>query len=528
MKENGLYIFIMAQLQDVGGMQMYFAGISMYLEKMGFEVICLFPGNNYGVAEIPSIQKYLRGGSQMLQYLPQQFEVCDRRQFINWIYDLAKHKIEDYQHIYVESSDDRFAMWGEYIASQINGVHICFPLNEIYDTDKKIYEKTKSFWRWKYIRSEVYGRQIANYIWGNKLREVDPDWEEKKGWCYEREPIEDIRDVRVENITECDINIAYIGRGDKEYVTEMILQLEKFADKHSDKSVQIVFVGNMINKSTIILNRLCTKTNIKILFLGNMVPIPKKLFSKVDVVLANSQTAFYSAHEDVPVIVIDSKSYMALGVMGIDYIYQIGGRLSINAQENDKITSISQALENILINREYEGKKAVLPLKNNPEKIYKRALDAFRNAEKNERVYYQIDDYHFPKVDFKSIYHLNKIINENNGSEFRFDMLKEKRIAVFGCGNEGRWLLGWMAQNKLEPQLIVDNKSDLWGSYIEDKKISSPDELKSGLVDFVIIANVKNVSEIVNQIKMNGFGDEDYYTSEYIRNWTFVNQLKYK
>lgn len=519
MKEDRLYIIATYDLHEVGGSQMYVSGYSEYLESKGFEVICLFAGNGYGKACIPMLSKYLKGGSDIFLFSPVQIEreIIDRVSY--WLVSLMKKKPDDYKSIYIESHDDKYALWGEVLAERLKAIHICRPVNEFYDKYRQCYNKYISFWVWKYERNEAY----CNI---SLFEGMDGNWKTRQVWSGEREPIEDIHNELTEAVLREDYNILYIGRGNKEYVSEMIFQMGIFAKNHQENRIQFIFVGDMSGKETEICRNLCIYPWVKVILTGALVPIPKSLFSKIDVVLANSQTAYFSAYEKRPVIVIDSKSKKALGCFGYDYIWE--NRDSVNEQSGDRVISIAEALDNTLVKKEYDNRKIKLEPKRDLAKIYKRGIDAFEKAElENERIYYEFPVIKKEIIDFKANSILKRTAEYNHYRKFDFEMLRKCRVAVFGAGKEGGWAIAWMTKNGLVPALVVDNDESLWGERYCGYIVSVPSTIKND-IDFVIIANIMHVKDIVNQIYKYGFGDEQYYTSEFIRNQSIINICFYE
>lgn len=98
----------------------------------------------------------------------------------------------------------------------------------------------------------------------------------------------------------------------------MLADLGKFVRRHPDKTIRILFVGDMRLRRREIDAFLRAADNIEILELGDMVPVPRSIFRISDVVIASSGCAMFSAAEGAITIVANCEDNMSNGVLGLE------------------------------------------------------------------------------------------------------------------------------------------------------------------------------------------------------------------
>ena len=122
--------------------------------------------------------------------------------------------------------------------------------------------------------------------------------------------------------------------------------------------------------------------NIILSCLGDMVPIPRKLFEKIDVVIAGSGCANCAACEKVPTIVVDAGNKRANGILGYT-TFSI-----IFHEENVKQMGFDQALEQVLLDRLPEKIEFRWPDRLPASHYYEQHMQFVDQSEKKQ-VYYQ-------------------------------------------------------------------------------------------------------------------------------------------
>lgn len=398
-KEEGLfmrrYIFITADIHLVGGMQMYVAGKTEYLRRQGWSVAMFFYGENHGTCAYHILNDYVGGGLFELSRQPYEWTRRIRVNTINEMESVIKGVATDSEEIIIESQTDITALWGELLAERLNAKHVCLICNEKFRGHNKHYEENLDFFDFKHNRRELAGihkeslrRMFAGY------KEVD----EKECFSFSaanNDPIQDIENDKIDTLEKKDWNICYIGRAKKGYVPGIIDDISKFAKKHQEKRIQVIFVGDQSEHLVIINNKLLGQKNVTVSLLGDLVPIPRGLFRKIDVVIAGSGCAYCSAKERVPTIVADADNYLANGVLGyttFDGIYR---------EKNNRQMHFDEMLEEVLVKHITTKLPYKMDEKPNSDYYYHQQMDFVFRSEQT-KCYYKLNK-NIPQIGIKDI-----------------------------------------------------------------------------------------------------------------------------
>lgn len=335
------YIFSTASIQEMGGMQTYVAGKAGYLEKNGWKVYALCASySDEPSFQIPYLSKYKDGIIDEMKAPVYYYSRKKQKSIIEHIKSIIEYSEKD--SIIIESHDSTTAIWGEFVASETNAKHVVFLLNETFNDKCKYYQEADSFFGFKLDRRELMGRKGVYQLFG-----------ERRGINYtdivpislDESPVQDIDNEKVNKIEKAEWNICYIGRADKGYVPKIVSDVGKFANMHKDRKIQFIFVGNTHVIDEQIDRELSIIDNLSVNKLGNMFPIPRKLFKKVDVVIAGSGSARCAAYEKVTTIVADAVNYLASGILGYNT------KESVYHDENVIQQNYEDALEDVLVRK---------------------------------------------------------------------------------------------------------------------------------------------------------------------------------
>ncbi len=357
------YIFITADIHPVGGMQSYVLGKSKYLEACGWNVQVVFPGKTDGTCAFSELNKYLDGGNWTVELPPFLWGKLFRRIIIRSI--CKRLNIGENSEVVIESHTDWASQWGELIAAELHARHLCFICTEMFRGHGKYYDNCLDFYAFKYMRKELYGiseQTILNLFGEYKL--IKPD-EPYSFFAAPFDPVQDVDSDAVNKIGDAHWTISYVGRIMKQYVDNVLLGVATFARDNAEKDIQFVFIGDASAKKEKIENLFKDIQNVKLVYLGDMSPIPRNIFSKIDVVIAGSGCALCAAYENVPTILADAGNCMANGLLGydtIDFLYH---------DENLKQMTFDVALNNVLVKREYDNREFKMPPKINSDHYYK-------------------------------------------------------------------------------------------------------------------------------------------------------------
>lgn len=345
------YIFITSSIKGVGGNQCYISAKAQYLEANGWtlHVFNATYHSNRIKCPIDYMNKHLDDTVETLGLPPFK----NPKIFVKWTLNKMLKRlgpVKNDDEIIIESHDDSSSQWGELLASQIHARHYIYLMTEIYRGSGKTYLDKMPFYDFKYKRKEIIGCALTFNRLFEGIRTVSD--EDLPGIIMLNEaPIQDIDNSQINNITKQDYNICYIGRGSKPYVGNIIQDVGYFAGRHSDKSVQFIIVGDLnIHRSA--LNDVLSKNpNLNCIELGLLHPIPKSLYGKVDVVIAGSGSARHSAEPGALVLVADPESRLSNGLLGYETLN------SVFQDEDSVVSSFSDALERVLVDKGYIGKQ---------------------------------------------------------------------------------------------------------------------------------------------------------------------------
>ena len=191
--------------------------------------------------------------------------------------------------------------------------------------------------------------------------------------------------------------------------------VKKFAEIH-DNSINFTFVGDVSKEDVARIKQyLRNNDNILLTFTGSLVPIPRKLFSKIDVVIAGSGCARLAAQEGTITIVVDARDLMSNGVLGIDT------QNALFREEGKMGESIDRTLEKILIENSYDKKNISMIKRKSNSDYYKEHLQYFTNVDNK---YYPSSKLCYPKE--KSIISHIRLIGLLIGNQFGRIIQSEK------------------------------------------------------------------------------------------------------
>ena len=216
--------------------------------------------------------------------------------------------------------------------------------------------------------------------------------------------------------------------------------------------------------------------NVEIISLGNLVPIPRKIFQYIDVVCAGSGAAWFCAYENTPVITANAESDRTPGLIFYDTQDSLYG---------NPIMTYAEALEKVLINHEYDNRKIDLPDKKPADWHYKIVLEIQR---KNSTPL----EYFTAK--------LNKDLRRNWIAQFPFHKMQQNaRIVLYGAGDVSLDYQKQIGDGKFCK--IVAIVADDHENY--DRTILPPEKLTELEYDGIVIAEIpdqQRINEITSKV----------------------------
>lgn len=315
------YIILTADICQVGGMQAYVSSKVRYLKENRWRVNVFFPSLYRNNTPYKHLEEYIDDYFWVLSYPPNYFSKHVVEKVLRKM--IAKIKVcEGREDVIIETQNDTYALWGELLASKLEGKNFCFNCNEIFRGPEKFYEENLDYFYYKLGRHELVG------IHNNSVKMMFDghydigDKEFPKFTAAIDDPVEEVNYDNLTQICSDGWKVCYIGRLTKRYVPEIVKGIINFAQLYK-KKMQLIFVGIGCEEqlTELLQNR---SDNLTYCFLGEFVPLPRKLFEQVDVVIAGSGCALISARQGVPTIVADAKRKKAIGVLGYnteDFLY---------------------------------------------------------------------------------------------------------------------------------------------------------------------------------------------------------------
>ena len=235
----------------------------------------------------------------------------------------------------------------------------------------KTYEYNLDFFYFKWRRNELVGQALVLQKLFNGYKNVTEPLCEMPQTIREQDAVQDV-DFRIENVARLDWNICHIGRAQKSYIPHFLEGVAELARRHPDKRINLIMVGDVNPIMNLLQRTFNNCSNVLLTSFGDMVPIPRVLFSKVDVVCAISQSAIFAANEDVLTICASvDEEKRTPGVLGYDTEKTVNGAGTF---------SYVEALENVLVKKIYAGKKSTLPKLRPAEEYYDDFWKIVKNA----------------------------------------------------------------------------------------------------------------------------------------------------
>lgn len=382
------YVFFTADIYPVGGIQIYLSGKIKYLEQNGWKVYVFYNGFYKGNCVFPKLNEYVDNKMTCLSFLPSElFDVQVYRAL-----KLMKNKIKytNADTVLVESHYDVVSLWAELFAHTVNAKHVCLCCNELFRGANKHYNEYMDFFRFKYDRNELAGisKESMKKLFSGKYEDIPTD----DSHVFVAAPdnsVQEVDNVAVNNLCRYDFNICYIGRAKKESFKYITIGVKQFCEKYSDRKCQYIVVGDADDNDKKWVDSVFDKlSNVIVTFTGTLSPVPKKLFSKIDITVAGSGCALMSASEGVPTVVVDAKDYKSNGLLGYDT------KSFLFREENGLCEPIEKTIEECLINKKYQEKNFYLDNKSTNVTYYEKHFVFFSNKDK---IYYPSYDLTHPK-----------------------------------------------------------------------------------------------------------------------------------
>ena len=389
-----LYIIITGMIHDIGGGQQYTAGKIRYLERCGWEVWVFSTTSSKDSILIHGMERFRTGGIVELEQPPFMYKREKQNEILTQMVScLSRFQWETTNEVVIESHTDTLAFWGEMLAARIKARHIIIPTAEEYNGRGQDYASYQDYFWFKFRRNEIIARgEIINRLFQGE--KVVPE-EQYRGFQFgaEADMVQEICNPQIEALERKQYNILMISRMEKEAIPGMLHGIHEFACAHQSETIQLIIVGNAEARAEELRREISTLPNVELVLLGVLIPVPRQLFRKADIVLAISQTARFASYENVPTIVPfyeDGRKDRSAGVLGYDTNDAYHGVGTFPKQYAD-------VLEDVLVNKRYLGQPFKMPPQKSADYWYAVTLEIMKQA--SSTMEYSIDKISKPRWD---------------------------------------------------------------------------------------------------------------------------------
>ena len=334
------YVFIAMSIAGIGGGQQYMSNKTRYLSDNGYEVR-VFSGK-MGKIVVENLKPYQGYIIPELFYSPGVFTEKRREKTLCKMIESLPHA-DDEDNIVVECNSIENAKWGELLAERLHCKSVIFNLQEKHNYSKS----ERDFLQYKLNRRELLG--INKYSIGIMLK--SPSFECQQHMVFKPMCSNSVQDCD-DNVSklfspDIDIRIASIGRTDKAYVVPFFKSFVEYVSLHNDKRFELVFIGAATKK---LINRIISiaqkVSNLHLCFTGALYPIPRQIFSAVDIFISASGSATTSFNEKRPTIRIHPSTAQVCGIMGYNYFNGVNTQFDVIEGY-----SLENAIDDILVKK---------------------------------------------------------------------------------------------------------------------------------------------------------------------------------
>lgn len=369
-------------INNVGGAQIYLRNKSKYLNEKGWTVSIISVSS--GLVLLEGLEKYKAGVIEGLIVAPSFYT---RKKQLELLGRLERSiPSEKSKRVIIESHTLSLSIWGEMLAKSLGGKHFIYLLSEQFNGN--LTEETHAFLDFKHKRRELAGIDVSSLeVLFKNYKELKPDESYSlKAACTN--VVEDVENSIIDSIRRSDIMIGSIGRLEKGYVRALTKNSIAFANSNPTRRVSLVLVGGTRDEKVARELRKITSpcSNLDLIITGFMYPIPRKLFSLVDIFVSGAGSARVSTAEGVLTMTVDVNTGKPIGLLGYD-------TNSTLYSDKEQTKSIAEMLQEVLIEKEMHKKK--IPMKYEQtipdfRQRYAEHMDFVERSEQ-EKEYYPVD-----------------------------------------------------------------------------------------------------------------------------------------
>ncbi|MCH5229167.1 MAG: hypothetical protein J1F12_04130 [Muribaculaceae bacterium] len=300
------YIFLINTVGGSAGGQLYLSAKIDWLQKEGYDVEVLYFDPT--PITIENLKPFENGYVRNLEFRFALMSPKDRRE----TFEKVSTDWNIYNEIIIESFSIEMSLWGEYFASQCRGKHICYFLCETYPSN--ITPSIREFLEFKLNQGLLYG------ITPKSIPSIFPEADGDETTLLAHGCVREAEDLPLPGglkLKEDAFTVLSIGRLEKPYIPELWEEVKHFAES-TGINVNFIIVGS--TKQRRIYKRLHsiteTSPHLNAMYLGEVFPMPKKIFEISDVFAGCAGSARMAQKQGIPVISVDANDHKAIGILG--------------------------------------------------------------------------------------------------------------------------------------------------------------------------------------------------------------------
>lgn len=306
------YVFLSPSVGEIGGAERYLNAKAQWLRERGWSVVILTShlGSipfDYGDAKIFRMPELLFRPS------------CTTAKHIDHILSEVFEELKRYSFVYIESSIISFSFWGEMIAARVGGKHLVFHLGE---SAPDLTEQELAYLSFKARRNELacIKEKIFLDIFSDVSVPCENAVESRVLVASGGSPVQDVP-FDMSKIPKRDCCIGCISRLDKTYLLSAFESVVRFCADNEDLCVVLVVVGDAAvpSKKEQLAQFEKRASNLRIVFLGSLNPIPRNLVKTFDVAMGKAGSSWATANEGVPTIVYALDKDICMGILNVDF-----------------------------------------------------------------------------------------------------------------------------------------------------------------------------------------------------------------
>lgn len=316
----GFYLIITTSTAGIGGAELYVLRKAQFMSKKGYKVLIITAKSkplmirdfqNFPVLTEPSV-------SYPCYWFTRSYIKKAITRMTEFVLDCGATS----DGLFVESTYKGNSTWAELLSRKLNVRSLIYETNGL-DTKEKT---LANFLAFKAKRGELLG---CSRFSNQKLFANFPEYYDERKNLYVNVPFDnsEIVDDTKGTVFSKDPNtlrILTVSRIEKKYLIYLIGEVSKVAQVIPNKTIELTMVlSRRKGKEFSILEKqsMNLPENLKVSFLGPIVPLSKSLFLTHNVFVGMGTASLNAISMGMPTILADSKSNLSTGVLGVDVDY---------------------------------------------------------------------------------------------------------------------------------------------------------------------------------------------------------------